>query len=124
MKKLLLDLLLVMVLSASAWTQGPSYPYSVVLTWTPSTTNGVTGQNMYRAPYTTACGTYAILPAGQNLGPTVTTFTDTTVANSGTYCYGVTAIGINGKESALDVNSTNPVQINPAPPTNLAATVN
>jgi hypothetical protein len=102
--------------------QGPPAPYVVNLTWVDSVTSGDTGQNVYRAPYAaSACGSYAILPAGANIAPGLAAFTDSTVVDGASYCYGVTAIGGNGKESAMDVNSTNPVLIPPAPPTGLSA---
>jgi len=116
-------LLILCLTISAARAQGPSYPYSGNLSWTPSSTSGCTGQNVYRAPYTTACGTFVVLPAGSNIGPALTSFADSTVANGGSYCYGVTAIGGNGKESALDIASSNPTLIPPAPPTNATVTV-
>jgi hypothetical protein len=111
-----------LLLAVAAWAQGPQYPYSVSLTWTPSTTQGVTAQNVWRAPYATTCGTYAVLTAGTNLSPTVTTFTDSTVAPGASYCYAVTSYNANGN-SALDQAGDNPSLIPPAPPTGLNSTV-
>lgn len=108
-------------LIASAFGQGPSSPYSVNLSFTASTSSGVTGYNMYRAPYTTACGTYAKL----NSSPfTATTYSDNT-ATMGAYCYGATALApVNGtsEESGLS-NIVSNIIIPPAPPTGLGVTV-
>jgi hypothetical protein len=103
--------------------QGPPAPYTVTLTWVDSTTSGATGQNVYRAAYTTACGAYTVLSAGANIAPSLTSFVDSTVIAGASYCYGLTDIGGNGKESSMDVNSNNPVLIPPAPPTGLGAAV-
>jgi hypothetical protein len=104
--------------------QGPPFPYVVNLAWVDSSTSGTTGQNVYRATYAASvCGPYAILAAGANISPSLTAFTDSTVANGGSYCYALTAIAGNGKESAQDLNSNNPVLIPAAPPTGLSATV-
>jgi len=46
--------LLILLWATIVAAQGPSYPYSVTLTWTDSTSSGVTGQNVYRASYTTS----------------------------------------------------------------------
>lgn len=105
-------------------SQGPPFPYVVNLAWVDSSTAGTTGQNVYRATYAAGvCGSYAILPAGTNIAPALTAFTDSTVANGGSYCYALTAIAGNGKESTQDLNSNNPVLIPAAPPTGLNATV-
>lgn len=112
-----------MLAATAAAAQGPPFPYSVSNNWTLSVTTGNTGQNMYRAPYTTSCGAYALLPAGANIPPLATTFTDSTVVPGASYCYGITAIGANGKESALTSASTNPELIPPAPPTGFNSTV-
>jgi len=103
-------------------SQGPAYPYSVVLNWTASTSTGVTGQNVYRAPYSaSACGTYTLLTSTP-LASTSTTYSDTTAAAGQQYCYGVTAL-VGAAESGLDLASDNPVSIPPAPQTGCNATV-
>lgn len=104
-----------------AEAQGPSYPYSVALSWTASTTTGVTGYNIYRGLYSAGvCGAYTKLTATP-LSATTTTDSDTTVAPGITYCYGATSL-VGTAESGLD--TTTNVAIPPAPPTGLAATVN
>src|SRR5271156_4736113 len=107
MKRLLSFLLLATSLVAA---QGPAFPYSVVLTWTAPETSGVTGYNMYRAPYTSGtCGPYAVI----NTAPiTAATYTDATVASGAQYCYEVTAL-VGAAESGPAVNSNNPVSLPP-----------
>lgn len=102
--------------SLPAIAQGPAYPYSVALTFTAST-GTVTGYNMYRAPYTTACGTFVKL----NSTPfTATAYTDANPPQ-GTYCYAATALdGV--VESGLSAAYSN-VGIPPPPPTSLGASV-
>jgi len=109
-------LALLFVLLGAAWAQGPSYPYSVTITFTAST-GTVTGYNMYRAPYTTTCGTYAKL----NTAPfTGTTYTDSNPAQ-GAYCYAATAVD-GTAESGLSQPVTN-IQIPPPPPSGLGVTL-
>lgn len=80
MKKLLL------LLSLSVAAQ--SVTRNVTCSWTASTSAGVTGYNVYRAPQGLA-PTYAIL----NTAPvTSTTFTDTTAIIGNMYLYAVTAL--------------------------------
>lgn len=113
----------VLLFCALAHGQGPSYPYSVINTWTLSSTASslVAGQNVYRASWSgTACGPWSKLTTTL-LGNAVTSYTDTSMANGNSYCYGVTAVGTNGAESAID--SFDPVNVPPAPPTAETATV-
>jgi hypothetical protein len=111
-------ILLVWELTAAA--QGPVYPYSVVLTWTPSTSSDVTAQTVERAPYTSgACGSYTVLSA--TLAPATATYTDTTVGAGVAYCYGVIAVA-GTAQSPPDVVTN--IQIGPAPPTGLTGIVN
>jgi hypothetical protein len=108
-------------LSAGLLAQGVPFPYHADLSWTLST-SAITGQNVYRAPWTTACGTFAALTTTP-LSATAVSYSDTTVAPNGAYCYEVTAVNAAGKESSPSTPVTN-IQIPPAPDTNLAATVN
>jgi hypothetical protein len=118
MRKLFAVLLLFVSLGVAA-AQGPAFPYSVTLSWTPSVTTGVTGQNVYRAPYaSSACGTYVLLTTTQ-LGPTITSFTDSSVVPAAQYCYEITAL-VGTAESGPDVLASNPVSLPPAPPTGLS----
>jgi hypothetical protein len=100
--------------------QGPPAPYSVNLSWTASTTPGVTGENVYRAPLTgTTCGAYANLTTTPLAGTTVT-WSDNSVVGGQNYCYGVTSLNGTAESSLSNVCQ---VSIPPAPPTNLSATV-
>jgi hypothetical protein len=122
MKKILAVLAL-LVFAATLYAIGPAFPYSVALGWTDSTTPNTTGQNVYRAPYASgSCGTYAVLTAGANIAPTLTTFTDTTVVPGASYCYATSALE-GTAESALAISSSNPVLIPPAPQTGVTAVV-
>ena len=71
--------------------------HSVALSWNASTSPGIVGYNVYRAPYTTSCGAYAKLNPTLNTG---TLYTDTTVANGNNYCYATTAVDSNSQESS------------------------
>ena len=64
--------------------------HSVSLSWTASTSTGVTGYNVYRL--TGVCPTVISLSAFTKVGSvTVLTYADTTVAAGTQYCYTVTA---------------------------------
>ncbi len=68
--------------------QSQSVTRNVICSWTASTSAGVTGYNVYRAPQTTP-PVYAML----NTAPvTGTTFTDPTAVIGSTYLYTVTAL--------------------------------
>lgn len=69
-------------------------PHSVLLTWTPSVSGNLIGNNIYRG--TTAGGPYTKLNSSPVAG---TTYTDTTVQNGVTYYYVVTAVNNTGAES-------------------------
>jgi hypothetical protein len=108
--------LLLLALSAAAQT----YPYSVVLNWTVSTSTDVTAQTVERAPYSGGvCGTYTVLSS--TLSPTTATYTDTSVGSGVAYCYEVIAMA--GSIASPPDVVTN-VVIGPAPPTGLSAVVN
>ena len=67
--------------------------HTVALTWTPSTSTGVTGYKVSRA--TTSGGPYTLL---STLG-TVSSYTDTTVQSGLTYYYVVTAVDSSNNSS-------------------------
>ena len=72
--------------------------HSVALSWTPSTTAGVSGYNIYRA---TTSGGYGTTPV--NSSPvTGATYTDTTVVSGQTYFYVATAV--DSGEQSVDSN--------------------
>lgn len=83
--------------------------HTVKLTWTASTTSGITSYNIYRAPMANgSCGTFAVYDSASG---SATTYTDQTVTDGNGYCYGTTAVDSNG-ESTM----SNQVQISiPAP---------
>jgi hypothetical protein len=98
MKKILLLAILFLSLSIPSRAQ----THSASLSWTPSVTAGVSGQNVYRANCagtvtagacsTDSTATFTKLAAGTNLGPTIASFTDSTVAGGSAYIYYVTAV--------------------------------
>jgi fibronectin type 3 domain-containing protein len=69
--------------------QSASPSHSVTLTWTASTTSGVTGYNVYRSA--TTGGPYTKLTSTA-LGATTTTYTDSSVIAGATYYYVATAL--------------------------------
>jgi len=80
--------------------------HTVTLSWTASTTAGVE-YDIYRAPYTTACGPFSRINAIPNSG---TSYKDSSVMNGARYCYGVKAVDANNHESDYSNIVTN-VQI-------------
>jgi fibronectin type 3 domain-containing protein len=117
MKRLLL-LPLVVLLSSLAMANTPGRK-SVLLSWTASTTPGVT-YNIYRDTIASVCvGT----PTPYATGVTGTSFVDTNVTLGTTYFYNVSAVG-SGGESACDGEVTAQVPtITTTPPSNDTATV-
>jgi fibronectin type 3 domain-containing protein len=57
----------------------------------------VVGYNIYRAAYTTSCGSYSQINTALN---TSTLYTDSTVANGASYCYASTAVNTSDQESS------------------------
>jgi len=84
--------------------------HSVDLSWNASTSSGVTGYNIYRATYTTTCGSYSKIN-GTTL-VTLTTYTDSTVTDGTNYCYATTAVNSSNEESGYS-NIVSDVQIPP-----------
>jgi hypothetical protein len=124
MRKLIL-FCVIFICSILALAQGPSYPYSTIITFTASTSPGVTGYNMYRGPYTTSCPSSIAGYTKLNVSPfSATTYTDNNPP-MGAYCYASTSLApINGvsTESGLSIPVVN-VIIPPVPPTNLNDTI-
>jgi hypothetical protein len=89
--------------SAAALTgTGAAAPvHTVSLSWTASTTSGVTSYNVYRAVLgTSSCGSYS------NIGSTAsssTVFTDTVVADGTTYCYATAALDASGESEYSNI---------------------
>lgn len=71
--------------------------HSVNLSWVASTSTDVAGYNVYRAPYSTACGQFSMINQGLN---STTTFTDTTVTDGAAYCYAATAVDTSNNQSS------------------------
>ncbi len=84
--------------------------HSVSLSWNASTSSGVTGYNIYRAIYTTSCGSYSKIN-GTTLD-TLTTYTDSAVTDGTNYCYATTAMNSSNQESGYS-NIVTDVQIPP-----------
>ena len=72
----------------------PASTHSVALSWTASTSIGVTGYNVYRG--TTSSGPYAMVSSSL---VAATQYTDTTVQSGQTYYYVVTAVDSSNTES-------------------------
>ena len=81
--------------------------HSVALSWTASSSQNISGYNIYRAPYTSACGNFAKINGVLN---TSTLYTDSTVTNGSIYCYATTAVDTTNAESGYS-NVVSNVQI-------------
>lgn len=99
----LLSLVVFMLLTAplkAATQQTLSADPAVLLSWTASTTPGVTGYNVYRFTNpTTQCsgGSVAGFTLLNSTPVATTTYTDSTIVASNSYCYGVTAVSPGGQ---------------------------
>jgi hypothetical protein len=80
---------------------GTATPYSVSLSWSPS--SNVQGYNVYRS--VTPNGSYSKI--NSSLDPS-TVYTDSTVVSGQTYYYAATSVGSNGQESS---QSSPPLQV-------------
>src|SRR5581483_1587060 len=81
--------------------------HSVSLSWSPSTSSGISGYNIYRAAYSGSCGSFSKVNAVVNTG---TLYTDAGVANGTSYCYAATAVDASSQESGYS-NIVSHVQI-------------
>ena len=84
--------------------------HSVNLSWSASTSSNVSGYNIYRAAYASACGSFSKINALLNTG---TLYTDSAVVDGATYCYATTAVNTSKEESGYS-NVVSKVQV-PAP---------
>jgi len=84
--------------------------HSVNLSWTASTSSNVSGYNIYRAAYASACGSFAKINSLLNTG---TLYTDSVVVDGATYCYATTAVNTSNQESGYS-NVVSNLQV-PAP---------
>ena len=90
---------------------GQSAPtHSVNLSWTASDSENISGYNVYRALYTSSCGTFSKI---NSLLDTSTVYTDTSVADGSSYCYAATTVNASNEESGYS-NIVSNLQI-PAP---------
>jgi Abnormal spindle-like microcephaly-assoc'd, ASPM-SPD-2-Hydin len=84
--------------------------HSVNLSWSASTSSNVSGYNIYRAAYASACGSFSKINSLLNTG---TLYTDSAVVDGATYCYATTAVNTSNEESGYS-NEVSNVQV-PAP---------
>jgi hypothetical protein len=84
--------------------------HSVNLSWSASTSSSVSGYNIYRATYASACGSFSKINPLLNTG---TLYTDSAVVDGATYCYATTAVNTSNEESGYS-NVVSNVQV-PAP---------
>lgn len=81
--------------------------HSVSLSWNSSSSQNVSGYNVYRSPYTTSCGSFSKI---NSLLDTSTIYTDSSVINGNQYCYATTAVDASNVESGYS-NVVSNVQI-------------
>ena len=91
-------------------TGTPAPVHSVALSWTASTSPDIAGYNIYRALYTSSCGSFSMINSGLNAS---TAYTDSLVTDGTSYCYATTAVNSSNEESGYS-NVVSNVQI-PAP---------
>jgi hypothetical protein len=77
-------------------TGTPAPVHSVNLSWTASTSTDISGYNIYRASYTTSCGSFSKINPALN---TTTLYTDNNVTDGDAYCYAATAVDTSNAES-------------------------
>lgn len=110
MNALALPVLLLACCAYSCGQNGPTSP-SVKLSWTQSTTAGVTANCIYRGP---TANVYTI-PAIFCSSAPITTYTDLTAVRGTTYHYAVTA-QVGATEGGYSNDATAAVPLAPAPP--------
>jgi Abnormal spindle-like microcephaly-assoc'd, ASPM-SPD-2-Hydin/Protein of unknown function (DUF1573) len=91
-------------------TGTPAPSHSVNLSWNASTSQNISGYNIYRSVYTSSCGSYSKINGVLNTG---TLYTDSSVIDGTSYCYAATAVDTSDEESGYS-NIVSNVQI-PAP---------
>jgi len=84
--------------------------HSVNLSWNASTSSNISGYNIYRAVYTSSCGSFSKINSLLNTG---TLYTDAAVTDGTSYCYAATAVNTSNAESGYS-NIVSNIQI-PAP---------
>src|SRR5437660_5147931 len=91
-------------------TGPPARVHMVSLSWTASTSSNIAGYNIYRATYTSACGSYSKINSVLN---TTTTYTDTSVGGARNYCYVTTAADASNNMESGYSNTAEAVLPNP-----------
>jgi hypothetical protein len=91
-------------------TGTPAPVHTVNLSWNASTSPNISGYNIYRAVFTTSCGSYAKI---NSVLDTSTLYTDSVVVDGTSYCYATTAVDSSNQESGYS-NIVSNIQI-PAP---------
>lgn len=86
---------------------GTPTPHSVDLSWNASTSPDVSGYNLYRAPFTSSCGSFSKVNAELIVS---TSYTDSAVSSGGSYCYATTAVDTSSQESGFS-NTVADIQI-------------
>src|SRR5580704_8665535 len=84
--------------------------HTVSLSWNASASTDVSGYNIYRAPYTSSCGSFAKINPSLNAS---TAYTDSNVTDGAAYCYAATTVDTSNSESGYS-NIVTDIQI-PAP---------
>ena len=90
-------------------TGTPAPPHTVNLSWNASTSSDVSGYNIYRAVFTTSCGSYAKINSAL---VTSMLYSDSSVVDGTSYCYASTAVNTSNEESGYS-NIVSNVQIPP-----------
>jgi Abnormal spindle-like microcephaly-assoc'd, ASPM-SPD-2-Hydin/Protein of unknown function (DUF1573) len=97
-------------IEALTGTGTPAPAHTVSLSWNASTSSSISGYNVYRATYTSWCGSFGKINSTLN---TSTLYTDSAVVDGTSYCYATTAVNTSNQESGYSNIVTN-IQI-PAP---------
>ncbi|MGC1450310.1 MAG: choice-of-anchor D domain-containing protein [Candidatus Sulfotelmatobacter sp.] len=90
-------------------TGTPAPVHTVNLSWNASTSSNISGYNIYRAVFTTSCGSYAKI---NSVLDTSTLYSDSAVIDGTAYCYGSTAVNTSNQESGYS-NIVSNIQIPP-----------
>ena len=91
-------------------TGTPASAHTVNLSWDASSSSNISGYNIYRAIYQSACGSFSRINSALN---TTTLYADSSVTDGASYCYATTAVNSSNEESGYS-NIASPIQI-PAP---------
>jgi len=87
--------------AALAGTGTAAPVHTVSLSWTASTTSGVTSYNVYRAVFGTSCGSYSSVGSTPS---STTAYSDSVVADGTTYCYATTAVDPSGESAYSNIS--------------------